>query len=167
MIDRAKADMMRLEQEEARLVARLSEIRAQKQKIANFIEMAGAYGIGGGQLIASVSAASIPPRSSSIPRSSGGAGAVITEAVRQHLREVRRRVSTVDLLDVLGAKGIQVGGDKPRNNLSGILSRAEGLTNDRVRGWGLSEWDQRVPLLTPDSSASEPPVLQSPPDAQD
>ena len=68
------------------------------------------------------------------PKSSG-ALAVTEEATISILREFGRPAKTSELLNLLVARGVEVGGQSPSATLSARLSRATSLINDRSTGW--------------------------------
>jgi hypothetical protein len=51
-----------------------------------------------------------------------------------------KRIHTRELVKILAEQGIEIGGANPIANLSGFLSRAEELHNNRAEGWGMAEW---------------------------
>lgn len=51
------------------------------------------------------------------------------------IRELGRPVPTRELLELLTARGVEVGGKDPASTLSARLSRAPSLENIRQRGW--------------------------------
>lgn len=163
-LDRAIQDLVDLRQRADRLRTELMSIEERAHKIATYIEMASFYD--GEEETRPVQVADAP---TSI-RSHGVADQLVA-AVVAHLHEVSRRVRTVDLLEVLKAKGLQIPGANPANNLSSILSRTGELSSDRARGWGLKEWEtdaQRLAQTEADEAISPPnaspqPSEQSPP----
>ena len=64
-----------------------------------------------------------------------GAVADSASAALEHIRVTGRAVSTRELVTVLTAKGIEIGGNDPIATLSARLSRSPLLTNIRGAGW--------------------------------
>lgn len=130
-MDRAKQDLLELERRRVHLQSELMDVVRRVDKIKAYLEMASYYE-------SNAIPAAVETRPSTRSR---GVGEAALNAVIAHLTETGHRVRTVDLLDVLKSKGIAIAGDNAANNLSSILSRADELTSDRARGWGLKKWE--------------------------
>lgn len=133
-IERAKADLEKLENEIARIHERILKLR-------NYIEMAPLY---------DCDAPSGDTGRSHRPGSSGAA----VQASMDLILEKGQRIHTRALLDALLAKGIQIGGANPAQNLSGLLSRANELNNNRALGWGLAKWGDAAQGPVPEPGAN-------------
>ena len=55
------------------------------------------------------------------------------------VQERGRPIPTKELVDLMKARGLDVGGNNPVTTLSSYLSRAPELSADRSRGWSLTE----------------------------
>jgi hypothetical protein len=60
------------------------------------------------------------------------------------LRERRQHIPTRQLYEIIQQRGIQLGGSTPVTSLSSYLSRTPGIIADRILGWGLEEWNDRL-----------------------
>lgn len=73
-------------------------------------------------------------------QSTRGAALAETEKVAiQAIRQAGRALHTRELLIVMEAAGVEVGGQDPASTLSARLSRAPRLWNDRPNGWRVSD----------------------------
>jgi hypothetical protein len=70
----------------------------------------------------------------------GVSGAAVRETLTI-LRERRRPIRTRELLDILAARQIVIGGKNPVIGLSSHLCRTPELVADRSQGWSLREWE--------------------------
>ena len=113
-------------------------------------------------------------------RRRGGKVRTIQDSTIDLLEKRGRRLRTIEILTILTDQGVEVGGEDPLNNLSGILSRAPELTNDRAAGWGLAAWEgTQAPHVTanevlalvrqasdePTSPTASPQLSEQSPDA--
>lgn len=136
-IERARADLIRLNNAIADLRTRLADAELRAEKVRIFLEMASVYGA------ESVGDPLSAPSAHDIPRSGrpqGGVSTVAVDAATAFIREARAPQHTRVLLSVLEKNGIHIGGNNPVGNLSGFLSRASHLKNSRSNGWSLREW---------------------------
>lgn len=118
-IERAKADLMRMQTELTKLQQRIEKVRA-------YIEMAAVYeSADGGD-------AARPSR--------GGSSNAVSRAAVDLIRQHKQRMHTRPLMEALMEQGVHIGGKDPAANLSAVLSRTEELNSNRASGWGLVEW---------------------------
>jgi len=176
-IEAAKLDRANLQHRVDRLRADLAATEDRIRKIDIYIEMAQQYrGLAADVNPAPSERTAVQLKSHSAPQPRGYAERVSTEVIN-YLRGTRQPAKTADLLDFLAGVGLPIGGEKPRNNLSGILSRTPELAADRVKGWHLVEWSQNAtnadvqhrpqpaPDVKPTSSTASPQLFeQSQPD---
>lgn len=139
-IERAKADLNKLNAEISRLHIQVKMTESRRDKVRAYIEMAEFY--------ESEDAAVESAR----PR--GGVSGAAVRASAEAIRERKKHIHTRELLDILARQGIQVGGSNPAANLSGFLSRSDELKNSRSHGWGLAEWGD-VPDEQPSTSVDQ------------
>ena len=149
--ERAQNDLRKVLLEISRLDAQIQTLRVRADKVRAYIEMAQIYE-------ADVTA--------ELPKVRGGVSGAAVRAAVDAIRERGAPIHTRDLIDVLAAQGIQIGGSNPTANLSGFLSRSDELQNSRASGWGLSEWDESSdeqnaapPDQTPNPAVSSPGKL--------
>jgi hypothetical protein len=64
----------------------------------------------------------------------------IAEVIKRHLQQTGRRETSGQLMKVMTAEGIEVGGAKPNKTLASYLSNMKGVTNVPGQGYGLAEW---------------------------
>lgn len=69
------------------------------------------------------------------PVKHGEIGAIIHDRVREVLSEVKKPLKTRDLFNALTAKGVQIPGKDPQNNLSAHLSRSTEFASGRDGWW--------------------------------
>ncbi|MGO6685368.1 hypothetical protein [Rhizobium leguminosarum] len=85
----------------------------------------------------------------------GSKTSLVDEVVTNDLRERGRRASSGDLLPVVQAAGISLGGSIPSKTLASFLTNSKRFNNVKGLGYGLVEWgDSNGP-------SSFPPVPES------
>ena len=139
-VERAKADLRKLRADLLRAETQVVALNNRILKVEAYIEMVEVY--------ESEVVAEEPGRTRF-----GVAAHTVRTAV-QILAEAGRRMHTREVLEELGKRGVTVAGKDPAANLSGFLSRAEELHNNRAEGWGLRAWGN-APTVTP-LKAAEP-----------
>lgn len=122
-IERAKADLIRMQLELAKLQQRIEKVRA-------YIEMAAVYENADG--------------SDTVRASRGGSSNAVSRAAVDFIRQHKQRMHTRPLMEALIEQGIHIGGKDPAANLSAVLSRTEELNSNRASGWGLVEWEEAL-----------------------
>jgi hypothetical protein len=159
VIARAEQDLADTRREISALESRLSETKERAIKIAHFLELASVYGISNESAISRANELSASSHISggSGTRSGGNAelslrpaqsapkSGISGKAVRETLVLLRERgepIRTRDLVAILRARGIDVGGKDPVVNLSGYLGRVPELIASRSVGWSLREWHE-------------------------
>lgn len=94
-----------------------------------------------------------------------GTSAAIIDAVKDHLKGRTTPTRTRDLMDMLSAKGIEVGGAVPQNSVSSMLSKSPDIVSHGRAGWTLAEKNKAgddapskdaSPALTVTSTPVEP-----------
>ena len=65
---------------------------------------------------------------------------VIREIVRVHLRELKRRATSGELVPVIRARGVVLPGDNPRAIVASVLAAASEFDNIKGEGYGLRDW---------------------------
>ena len=138
-IERARADLDRLDGEAEALRGKLSSIEAQIAKINIFLEMAKLYGAGPLNADVIVQAPKVGR-----PVGGGNAGRKVEAAIAA-ITAARGPIHTRELISKLSAQGIEISGRDPVVNLSSTLSRSEKLKNRRASGWSLKEWPGDFP----------------------
>lgn len=140
--ERAERELAALQQTIRRAEATLAEARDRALKLTHYIEVVQEYGKREGDLPHAAREQEAKPNGtigSKVPKG-GMSGRAVRECV-EILRAQNRRIPTDRLLEMLQERGIRIGGDKPRNSLSGYLSRTPEVDSDRsAGGWGLKEW---------------------------
>jgi hypothetical protein len=91
-----------------------------------------------------------------LQRPHGARTSAITAAAEQYLRQKGNRATSGEILRVLNAQGIDVGGKKPSATLASYLSNSKDFDNVAGQGYGLVVWAGRPPRAgaeteTPDS----------------
>jgi hypothetical protein len=164
-IQRAERELAALQRELAQLDARIDEARSRSIKLAHYIEMAREFGEAADAPVARFNADATFSANGTRQRAPQGgmAGRAVQECI-SILREHRKPMHTKDLSEIIGQRGIHLGGANPLQSLSGYLSRTPGLLADRSVGWSLEEW-RSEPMSTtdPDGDAhrSQPdPIFQ-------
>lgn len=130
-VERAKRELSLAEGDLRVAERRVEEAKARVSKLRNYIEVATEFERLGDQE---------PAR-----RRSGGKGEMLVTRCEELISERGANIPTRDLLESLTAEGFIIGGKNPVGNLSGALSRAETLYNDRSTGWGLAKWQSSGP----------------------
>ena len=130
-VERAKRELSLAETDLRLAERRIDEAKARVAKLRNYIEVAMEFDRLGDQE---------PQR-----RRSSGKGEMLVARCEELISEKGSNMPTRDLVDALIAEGFVVGGKNPVGNLSGALSRAEALYNDRSTGWGLAKWRPSQP----------------------
>ena len=138
-LNRAEADLVKLDGEMQRLRARIAALEDQGVKLRHYIEVAREY-----EGVPPTAAHTTLMASTSMtmaPTGSNTRAAVDTTIAL--LRERRQPMHTRVLLEALAQRGVNVGGVNPVANLSGFLSREKDrLMNSRLTGWSLKEWGE-------------------------
>jgi hypothetical protein len=109
-------------------IARRDAALAEARRWADFIRM---YGEITGTRPGAPADFAPSARAASAP----GALSETEKATAAILSELGRPVPTRELLELLAARGVKVGGQDPASTLSARLSRAPSLENIRQRGW--------------------------------
>ena len=125
-IERAKADLARIEADVERVRAQMASLGVRREKVRAYIEMAEFYESNDAEFESA--------------RAKGGVSGAAVRASVEAIRERGKAIHTRELLEILGKQNIQIGGKEPVANLSGFLSRSDELRNSRAHGWGLAEW---------------------------
>jgi hypothetical protein len=157
VIARAEQDLADTRREISTLESRLSDAKEKAIKISHFLELASVYGISNESAISRANELSASAHISAgggvksggnaelslRPAQSAPKSGISGKAVRETLvllRERREPIRTRDLVAILRARGIEVGGKDPVVNLSGYLGRVPELIASRSVGWALREW---------------------------
>ena len=130
-VERAKRELSLVEADLRLAEKRVDDAKARVMKLRYYIEVAMEFERLGDQE---------SPR-----RRSGGKGEMLVARCEELISERGSNIPTRDLVDSLAAEGFIIGGKNPVGNLSGALSRAETLYNDRSTGWGLAKWQRSRP----------------------
>lgn len=130
-VERAKADLIRMQTELAKLQQRIEKVRA-------YIEMTAIY--------------ENAENGDAVRASRGGTSNAVSRAAVEFIRQHKQRMHTRPLMEALTEQGVHIGGTNPAANLSAVLSRTDELNSSRALGWGLVEWgdgpdeQQKTPL---------------------
>ena len=128
----ARVDLAKLDDEMKRLRAQIAGLESQSVRLRHYIEVARKY-------------EHLPPVSAETATVSSSSTRAIVAAAVAILQERRQPIHTRVLLEELTQRGVNVGGANPVANLSGYLCRERWrLTNSRLTGWSLKEWDNGV-----------------------
>jgi hypothetical protein len=102
-------------------------------------------------------AASVAPARSRAPstRRAGSLTTQVITATADYLREQQRRAQSLEILQALRARGIEVTGRNPKAVAASILSNSDLFNNVRGEGYGLAEWGSGLPLLDPRQTAED------------
>ena len=134
-VERAMADLERLDDEAQQLKKRIAEIDKAADRLRVYVAVAQEY---------SGHRASTPEAHLIFRSTLKGITGAAVEACIALLKEEGAPIHTRVLLSRLAAQNIVVGGGNPVANLSGFLSREKSrLRNSRTDGWSLREWDNR------------------------
>ena len=130
-VERAVADLARLDAEAVDLKRRIAEIDRKSDRLRTYIAVAQEY--------------AAPPQTGLGAIHAGPAKGITEAAVEGAIALLRvegKPIHTRVLLSRLAQQGVTVGGSNPVANLSGFLSRDKiRLRNSRMEGWHLREWD--------------------------
>lgn len=118
-IERAKADLVKMQAELTKLQQRIEKVRA-------YIEMAALY--------------ESAENGDAVRASRGGTSNAVSRAAVEFIRQHKQRMHTRPLMEALMEQGVHIGGTNPAANLSAVLSRTDELNSNRTLGWGLVEW---------------------------
>lgn len=118
-VERAKADLIKMQSDLAKLQQRIEKVRA-------YIEMAAVY--------------ESAENGDAVRTSRGGSSNAVAQAAIEFIRQRRERMHTRPLMEALMEQGVHIGGNNPAANLSAVLSRTDELNSNRASGWGLVEW---------------------------
>lgn len=119
-VERAKADLIKMQAELTRLQQRIDKVRA-------YIEMAAIY--------------ENAENGDATRTSRGGNSNAVARAAIEFIRQQNQRMHTRPLMEALMEQGVHIGGSNPAANLSAVLSRSDELNSNRALGWGLAEWE--------------------------
>ena len=149
-VERARADLERLEQAANQLRAKLAENEERAAKVRIYLEMTSIYGAPEAPRPAESAAKTqaSPTNGAAPPKNKGGrprgeGGGIVERAQKgsqNFLRASGRPMMTRELLQMLENQGTQIGGNSPTSNLSGMLSRSP-LFKSSKDGWTLAEWE--------------------------
>jgi hypothetical protein len=149
-VERARADLEGLEQTANQLRGKLAEAEAQATKIRIYIEMASVYDVptGGPPSRSPAKPEASPANGGVTLRKKGGrprpeGGGIVERAQKGAaalLNAAAHPIMTRELLRLLVEQGMQIGGNSPSSNLSGMLSRSD-LFKSGKDGWTLAAWD--------------------------
>lgn len=137
-VGKAKSELARVQRDIARLTEQLNQAQALEVKIAHYIEMAQRYDNDADDALSHRFHREVPSEKGRIAASGTSYDAV--QAVVSILRDAGKPIRTRDLLPMLEARGINIGGENPVTNLSGFLSRSPELEANRALGWHLVDW---------------------------
>lgn len=170
-IERASADLTRLEGELRRLRDRVAEMDAQASRLRTYLAVAREYERAEGHPFLSLDArhAAFAPETAPRHGRTAGISHAAVEGTIELLRAAGKPLHTRDLLTELAARGVVVGGANPVANLSGFLSREkQRLANSRTYGWSLREARAADHAAAPDPSVSPngTPTLADPNESQ-
>lgn len=125
-VDRAKADVTRMDSELNRLRGQIANLQSRVAKAQAYIEMAAIY--------------EVDETPTDGARARGGVSATAVRLAVEMIIERGAPMHTREILRELASRGVSIGGNNPVANLSGFLSRADELRNSRADGWGLAQW---------------------------
>jgi hypothetical protein len=86
-----------------------------------------------------------------------GASADIKNAAEQVLAGVTRPVPTREILEMLTARGVKIGGSVPQNTLSAFLSKSDAFVSHGRSGWTLAVPNSHETETAGDDSSEESP----------
>ncbi|PDS78511.1 hypothetical protein [Rhizobium sp. L43] len=107
----------------------------------------------------------IPPSNANVvvnvqPQSRAGSKtALVNEVISRHLLDSGHRASSGDLLPIVQAAGIEIGGSIPAKTLSSFLTSSKLFNNVKGFGYGLVEWGNS---LGPKAGLLQSAAKQSP-----
>ena len=152
-LDLASADIERFNAKEVRLVADLEAVRAERQKLIHFCEMASKYS---GVEIAGASGTQVGEATRSrvcygaLPRP-GSKTANLVEAVLDAIDKAGHPLAIKDLVSAVHARDLTIGGANEAANLAGYLSRDKRIQYARGIGWSrataAAQKDETVSLV--------------------
>jgi hypothetical protein len=132
-IARAEAELTILKGEFERTRLRYVELQQRITKVQNYIDVAREFE----SATIDSSRENLPEKRTRIPQ--GGIGAKAIRLAVEMIRERSQPIPTRELVDMMRARGLDVGGGNPVTTLSSYLSRAPELSANRSRGWSLTE----------------------------
>lgn len=124
-VERAQADLKRVNQEASRLKIQLLMATERITKLEHYIELAKVY----------------DANADGVTDNKPQNGSSLVAASIEIIAEAGVRQPTRHLVEELERRGHVIGGQNKVTNLSGTLSRAPELTASRTEGWGLAAWD--------------------------
>ena len=127
IIAKVKADMARAEEAERTAEAALRVARAEKDRLAAFMEMAARYA-------ANIGPAMPEPEGKRLPKA-GTQTAIVVDKAISLVMAARRPLSIAVLAEGVEGAGIKIGGKKPKVNLAGYLSRDPRINYIKDVGW--------------------------------
>lgn len=144
-MERALADLAQLDAEAQRARNRLAEIDEQAGRLRTYVAVAREY--------ERTESGRTTPTPSPTPRPTTGASGEGTLSRRTadmavgFIEAKGQPIHTRDLLALMAARGVSVGGSNPVANLSGFLSRDKArLVSSRTYGWSLRKWGNATSL---------------------
>jgi hypothetical protein len=89
----------------------------------------------------------------------------VIEIAQEHLRQQQRRAQSLEILQIVQGRGIEVQGEKPSTIIASILSHSDLFDNVRGQGYGLTEWTAAPPAggtipVESDDAVDEDPIDQ-------
>jgi len=147
MLAKAMADLGELERREADLVAALGELRPEITKLRDFIEMWQRYAAGNPSVIGGLGRVAKPSRKAARRPVMSGTGVVMGDAAVKALRDAGRPLTIGQILEAVQQAGVAVGGERPKTNLSSVLSRRDDLQYEQGVGWRLIEQDMMAEAI--------------------
>jgi hypothetical protein len=132
-IARAEAELTILKGEFERTRVRFVELQQRITKIQNYIDVSREFE----STEVAPTRETLPDKRTRIPQ--GGIGAQAIRLAIEMVRERGQPIPTRELVDMMKARGLDVGGNNQVTTLSSYLSRAPELSANRSRGWSLTE----------------------------
>jgi hypothetical protein len=155
VVERARADLAKLEERESSLAVQLRDVRERADKLRAFLDVYRQYAQTSSVQDVAASAPRPPSRRSKEGLTPGTRGANLEEVAFQAVKRAGRPQEIGQLLAEVRGAGLEPGGARPATNLSSVLSRSNRLRFDRGVGWVLAEWPPPEPLSGFLSSRSE------------
>jgi hypothetical protein len=146
-IARAEAELTILKSEFERVRIRFGELQQRIIKVQNYIDVSREFE----SVAADSPGETAPEKRTRIPQ--GGIGAQAIRLAVEMIQERGQPIRTKELVDLMRARGLDVGGNNTVTTLSSYLSRAPELSASRARGWSLKG---HAPLTNEAAVASEP-----------
>ncbi len=128
IIAKVKADFAKAEEAEKIAEHNLRMVRAEKERLAAFMEMAARYAA------VTESKSPEPDRKQWVPKEGTQTAAIMDKAISL-VMTARRPLSIAELAEGVQAAGLKIGGKKPKVNLAGYLSRDPRINYIKDVGW--------------------------------